>query len=483
MEQARTSASVVSADVREIWEGALGIIRAQLNTPTFKTWFEHAEPLGLDGDELIVGASNSWGRDWLESRYTPLLASSLTRAAERPMSVRFVVMSDARSDVDRGAGGASALTAVPVHTTQPAEPVVIPNMEAVESQRVKEASQGEFNQRYTFDSFVMGSSNRFAHAAALAVAETPGSAYNPLFIYGGVGLGKTHLLQAIGHYVRAHYPHLKVTYVSTEQLVNDFIESVQQKGRMEGFRHRYRTNGVLLVDDIQFLIGKKESQDEFFHMFNTLYEAGKQIVLSSDRPPKDLRPLEDRLVSRFEMGLITDIQPPELETRIAILRKKVEAGGTPIPDEVLAFVADRISSNIRELEGALIRIIAYSSLTRHVIDLDLAQGVLKDIFPERTLRPISVASIQQEVSRFYGIPTVELVGAKRSQNIVYPRQIAMYLSRELTDLSLPRIGAEFGGRDHTTVIHAQAKIQKLLSQQREVYNQVQSLTNLIRQKA
>jgi chromosomal replication initiator protein len=479
MEQARVPVSVVTADVRDIWEGALGIIREQLNTPTFKTWFEHAEPLGMDGDELIVGASNSWGRDWLESRYTPLLASSLTRAAARPMSVRFVVMGDGSADTTRAAGGAAPTAPA----EQPAAPVVLPSMDAVETQRVKEASEGEFNQRYTFDSFVMGSSNRFAHAAALAVAETPGSAYNPLFIYGGVGLGKTHLLQAIGHYVRTHYPHLKVTYVSTEQLVNDFIESVQQKGRMEGFRHRYRTNGVLLVDDIQFLIGKKESQDEFFHMFNTLYEAGKQIVLSSDRPPKDLRPLEDRLVSRFEMGLITDIQPPELETRIAILRKKVEAGGTPIPDEVLAFVADRISSNIRELEGALIRIVAYSSLTRHAIDLDLAQGVLKDIFPERSLRPISIASIQQEVSRFYGIPIVELIGARRSQNIVYPRQIAMYLSRELTDLSLPRIGAEFGGRDHTTVIHAQAKIQKLLSQQREVYNQVQSLTNLIRQKA
>ena len=473
MEAAR---DVAADDVIGLWAGALELIRAELNTPTFKTWFEHAEPLGMDGSQMIVGASNSWGRDWLESRYSGLLSSSLTRVASRPVTVRFVVKGDEQRDTETSPAA--------LLVGEPAEPpTVIPSMETVETLRVKEASEGEFNRRYTFDSFVMGSSNRFAHAAALAVAEAPGSAYNPLFIYGGVGLGKTHLLQAIGHYARTHYPHLKVTYVSTEQLVNDFIESVQQKGRMEGFRHRYRTNGVLLVDDIQFLIGKKESQDEFFHMFNTLYEAGKQIVLSSDRPPKDLKPLEDRLVSRFEMGLITDIQPPELETRIAILRKKVEAGGTPIPDEVLAFVADRISSNIRELEGALIRIIAYSSLTRHAINLDLAQGVLKDIFPERTLRPISIATIQQEVSRFYGIPIPELLGAKRSQNIVYPRQIAMYLSRELTDLSLPRIGAEFGGRDHTTVIHATAKIQKLLSQQREVYNQVQSLTNLVRQKA
>ncbi len=472
MDQSQGAPVLVADDVRAMWAGALDIVRGELNTPTFKTWFEHAEPLGLDGEELVVGASNSWGRDWLESRYSGLLSASLTQVAGRPLRVRFVVRAD-----DTPSAGARDEDQVP------SEPVVIPTVEAVETQRVKEASEGDFNQRYTFDTFVMGSSNRFAHAAALAVAEAPGTAYNPLFIYGGVGLGKTHLLQAIGHYVRQHYPHLKVRYVSTEQLVNDFIESVTQKGRMEGFRHRYRTNDVLLVDDIQFLINKKESQDEFFHMFNTLYEAGKQIVLSSDRPPRDLRPLEERLISRFDHGLITDIQPPEVETRIAILRTKVEAGGSPVPDDVLGLIADRISGNIRELEGALTRVKAYSSLTRHPITLELAHSVLKDTFPERSLRPISVSSIQQEACRFYGIGMAELTGSKRSQAIVYPRQIAMYLARELTDLSLPRIGAEFGGRDHTTVIHANAKIQKLLSEQREVYNQIQSLTNLIRQKA
>jgi chromosomal replication initiator protein len=458
-------------DVAALWEAALDIIRGELNTPTFKTWFEHAVPLGLDGDSLIVGASNSWGRDWLESRYSGLLAASLTQVAGRPMGVRFVVRGDDLASVQDSPAAPEV------------EPVEIPTVEAVESQRVKAASEGEFTPRYTFDTFVMGASNRFAHAAALAVAEAPGTAYNPLFIYGGVGLGKTHLLQSVGHYVRMHYPHLKVKYVSTEQLVNDFIESVQDSRRTDGFRRQYRTNDLLLVDDIQFLIGKEKTQDEFFHTFNTLHEAGKQIVLSSDRPPKDLRGLEERLVSRFEMGLITDIQPPELETRIAILRKKVEVGGVPVPDETLAFIADRISSNIRELEGALIRVIAYSSLTRHPIDLELARGVLKDIFPERSSRPISIASIQQEACKFYGIGMAELTGNKRSQNIVYPRQIAMYLARELTDLSLPRIGAEFGGRDHTTVIHATAKIQKLLSSQREVYNQIQTLTNLVRQKS
>jgi chromosomal replication initiator protein len=477
MEPITGAPQIAAEEVQDLWDAALDIIRGELNTPTFKTWFEHAEPLGLDSDVLLVGASNSWGRDWLESRYSGLLASSLTQVSGRPIGVRFIVRGDGQPAPRENVAHIQAEEPTPAH------PVVLPTVEAVESQRVKEASEGEFTPRYTFDTFVMGASNRFAHAAALAVAEAPGTAYNPLFIYGGVGLGKTHLLQAIGHYVRMHYPHLKVKYVSTEQLMNDFIESVQDLRRTEGFRRQYRTNDVLLVDDIQFLIGKEKTQDEFFHTFNTLHDAGKQIVLSSDRPPKDLKPLEERLVSRFEMGLITDIQPPELETRIAILHKNVESGGVPIPDEVLVFIADRVSGNIRELEGALIRVIAYSSLTRHPIDLESAQSVLKDIFPERSLRPISISTIQQEVCRFYGISKEDLVCNKRSQNIVYPRQVAMYLSRELTDLSLPRIGSEFGGRDHTTVIHANAKIRKLLSQQRDVYNQIQSLTNLVRQKA
>ncbi len=360
----------------------------------------------------------------------------------------------------------------------------MPDLEEVEQKRVKEATEGDFNPKYTFDSFVMGTSNQFAYHAALAVAETPGGAYNPLFIYGGVGLGKTHLLQSIGHYVKTSFPHMRVKYVSTEQFTNDFINSIgnRDKSRIEGFRRQYRTNDVLLVDDIQFLAGKEGTQEEFFHTFNTLQQAGKQIVLSSDRPPKDIGSIEDRLRSRFEMGLITDIQPPELETRIAILRRKVEVEGLTVPPDVLTFIADRISSNIRELEGALIRIVAFSSLTRHVIDTDMARSVLKDIFPERSIKPIGVGTIQQEVCKFYGISKNDLVGNKRSQAIVYPRQVAMYLARELTDMSLPRIGTEFGGRDHTTVMHATAKITKLLNAQREVYNQVQTLTNLVKQR-
>ncbi|MBE0477437.1 MAG: chromosomal replication initiator protein DnaA [Coriobacteriia bacterium] len=453
-----------------VWDQTLGIIRTELNTPTFKTWFEHTCPLGFVDDTLVVSVPNDFARDWLESRYSGLLRGALRKVTGRDVSVGFTVSAESPAVREAVAG-----TGIPP----------VPDLDEAEQRRVKEAIEGDFNPKYTFDSFVMGSSNRFAYASALAVAESPGKAYNPLFVYGGVGLGKTHLLQAIGHYVQAGFPHKQVKYVSTEQFTNDFINSIgdRDKKRIDGFRRQYRTNDLLLVDDIQFLAGKEGTQEEFFHTFNTLHQAGKQIVLSSDRPPKDIATLEDRLRTRFEMGLITDIQPPELETRIAILKRKVEQEHLVVPDDVLEFVAGRISSNIRELEGALIRIVAFSSLTRHPIDPELSRNVLKDIFPERSSRPISVSTIQQEVCKFYGINRNELIGNKRSQVIVYPRQIAMYLSRELTDLSLPRIGAEFGGRDHTTVMHATKRIQSTIKEKREVYDQIQTLTNVIRQKS
>lgn len=277
---------------------------------------------------------------------------------------------------------------------------------------------------------------------------------------------------------------MKVCYVTSEQFTNDFINSIadRDKKRIGGFRKQYRTNDVLLIDDIQFLKGKEGTQEEFFHTFNTLQQSGKQVILSSDRPPKDIAMLEERLRSRFEMGLITDIQPPDLETRIAILKRKIETERLNVPSEVMMFIADRISSNIRELEGALIRVVAYSSLTRQTIDIKLASSVLKDIFPERRSRPISISSIQKEVCKFFSITHTELISSKRSQSIVYPRQVAMYLARELTDLSLPRIGGEFGGRDHTTVMHATAKIQNMMAGEREVYSQIQELTNIIKQR-
>jgi chromosomal replication initiator protein len=460
-----------STTAERLWADVLVIVRGELNTPTFKTWFEHTAPVGIENDHLIVAVQNEFAKEWLESRYNGLLAAALKQVSSGSLRLRFVISPEAVAELAPD---------IPVEepAPEPASPsVVIP--------RGAEEPSAEFNPKYTFDSFVIGASNRFAHAAALAVAEAPGRAYNPLFVYGGVGLGKTHLLQAIGHYVQQSFPHMKVKYVSTEQFTNDFINSIgdKNKRRIDGFRRLYRDNDVLLVDDVQFLKGKEGTQEEFFHTFNTLQQAGKQVVLSSDRPPKDIATLEDRLRSRFEMGLITDVQPPDLETRIAILKRKVEAESLDVPYDVLAFVADRVSSNIRELEGALIRVVAFSSLTRRPVDLDLAQSVLKDIFPERAIKPISVSSIQKEVCRFYDISHAELVGSKRSQAIVYPRQIAMYLSRELTDLSLPRIGAEFGGRDHTTVMHATAKITKMMNAERDVYNQIQSLTNTLKQKS
>ncbi|HEY6029995.1 MAG TPA: chromosomal replication initiator protein DnaA, partial [Gaiellaceae bacterium] len=337
------------------------------------------------------------------------------------------------------------------------------------------------NPKYTFDSFVIGSSNRFAHAAALAVAEAPAQAYNPLFIYGGTGLGKTHLLQAIANYVNMHSGDMTVRYVTSETFMNDFINSLRDK-RIEGFKQRYRTYDVLLIDDVQFFEHKERIQEEFFHTFNSLYEAGRQIVMSSDRPPREISTLEERLRSRFEWGLITDIQPPDLETRIAILRKKVKTDGIHVPDEqVLTFIAGRVESNIRELEGALTRVVAFASLTGRPMTVDLAQDVLKDVFPQGEQAAVSIDKIQALVADRFSLSLEELCGDRRSQNIVYPRQVAMYLSRELTDSSLPKIGKEFGGSDHTTVIHATSKIARLIREDRSVYNLVQELTARIKQ--
>jgi chromosomal replication initiator protein len=344
-------------------------------------------------------------------------------------------------------------------------------------------AESSLNTRYTFDVFVIGSSNRFAHAAALAVAESPAQAYNPLFIYGSTGLGKTHLLHAIGHYVATTHPRLAVRYVTTETLLNDFIDALRDK-KIDAFKSRYRTYDILLIDDIQFLEGKMKLQEEFFHTFNTLYEAGKQIVISSDRPPKQIAELEARLRSRFEWGLITDVQPPDLETRIAILRKKVALEGLTVADpQVLTTIAGRIASNIRELEGAMTRVVAYASLTGRPITSDVAMEVLKDLFPEGGTAPITVDDIQRVVCETFGVSMADLKGDKRHQAIVYPRQIAMYLARELTDLSLPKIGAKFGGKDHTTVMYANTKIARVMQQDRDAYNIVQQLTASIKQSA
>jgi chromosomal replication initiator protein len=341
--------------------------------------------------------------------------------------------------------------------------------------------QARLNPKYTFETFVIGSSNRFAHAAAVAVAEAPAKAYNPLFIYGDSGLGKTHLLHAIGHYAQSLYQGLKVRYVSSEEFTNDFINMIRD-GKQDGFRRRYRDVDVLLVDDIQFLENKEGTQEEFFHTFNTLHNASKQIVISSDRAPKRLVTLEDRLRSRFEWGLLTDVQPPELETRIAILRKKAVQDRLNAPPEALEYIASRISTNIRELEGALIRVTAFASLNRQSVDLQLAEFVLKDLIPDAHGPEITAATIMGQTASYFGLSIDDLCGTSRSRVLVTARQIAMYLCRELTDLSLPKIGQQFG-RDHTTVMHADRKIRSLMAERRSIYNQVTELTNRIKQQA
>ncbi|MBG0826974.1 chromosomal replication initiator protein DnaA [Planomonospora sp. ID67723] len=341
---------------------------------------------------------------------------------------------------------------------------------------------GKLNPKYTFETFVIGSSNRFAHAAAVAVAEAPAKAYNPLFIYGDSGLGKTHLLHAIGHYAQSLYDGARVRYVSSEEFTNDFINSIRDH-KADNFRGRYRAVDILLVDDIQFLEGKEQTQEEFFHTFNTLHNANKQIVISSDRAPKQLVTLEDRLRNRFEWGLITDVQPPELETRIAILRKKAIQEGLAAPPEVLEYIASRISTNIRELEGALIRVTAFASLNRQSVDLQLTEVVLKDLITEDADSEITIATIMASTATYFGLSIEDLCGTSRSRVLVTARQIAMYLCRELTDMSLPKIGQQFGGRDHTTVMHADRKIRSLMAERRSIYNQVNELTTRIKQQS
>ncbi|MEX0816806.1 MAG: chromosomal replication initiator protein DnaA [Gaiellales bacterium] len=440
-------AQELSAD--GLWADVSARLKDALNDGTFHTWFSEAEAERLDDETFVVKVPNDFTRSWIEGHFLGLLQAAVRDSLGADRAVRVSVDDDLQAAPD-------AFAPAPRGT------------------------EG-FNPKYTFDSFVIGSSNRFAHAAALAVAEAPAQAYNPLFIYGGTGLGKTHLLQAIAGYVVEHSRNLSARYVTSETFMNDFINSLRDK-RIEGFKQRYRHYDVLLIDDIQFFEHKERIQEEFFHTFNSLYEAGRQIVISSDRPPRAIATLEARLRSRFEWGLITDIQPPDLETRIAILRKKVKTDAIHIPDpQVLTFIASRISTNIRELEGALTRVVAFSSLTGRPMTGDLAQEVLKDVFPQGEMPEISVEQIQSTVIERFGISLQELTGERRSQSIVYPRQVAMYLCRELTDSSLPKIGKKFGGRDHTTVMHATAKIGKLIQEDRSVYNLVQELTARIKQ--
>ena len=451
----------VELSTENLWEEISGRLKEALSDGTYSKWFGDVHELALEGDTLVLTVPSEFTRDWIEGHFLGLIGAAVRDIVgiERPIELK--VAGDAEASAE---GHAASEGFVPMVQRPHGRP-----------------ESGGFNAKYTFDSFVIGSSNRFAHAAALAVAEAPAQAYNPLFIYGGTGLGKTHLLQAVAQYVAEHSSELSVRYMTSEAFVNDFINSLRDK-RIEGFKQRYRGYDVLLIDDVQFFEGKERFQEEFFHTFNTLYEAGSQIVLSSDRPPRDIATLEERLRSRFEWGLITDIQPPDLETRIAILRKKVKVDGIHVHDEqVLTFIAGRVSSNIRELEGALTRVVAFSSLTGRPMTVELAQDVLRDVFPQGEAAEVSIKRIQDLVAERFSLSLDELCSEKRSQNIVYPRQVAMYLSRELTDSSLPKIGKEFGGRDHTTVIHATSKISRLIREDRSVYNLVQELTARVKQ--
>ncbi|MGH3129674.1 MAG: chromosomal replication initiator protein DnaA, partial [Gaiellaceae bacterium] len=440
----------VELTAESLWGEVSGRLKGALNDTTYRTWFAGAVGAEVSDDAFVIGVPNDFTREWIEAHFLDLLRAIVRDATGHPHHIQL--------SVREGSHAGSTLIEPPRRTT----------------------AESGLNPKYTFDLFVIGSSNRFAHAAALAVAEAPAQAYNPLFIYGGTGLGKTHLMQAIAQYVAEHSSNLSVRYVTSETFMNDFINSLRDK-RIEGFKQRYRTYDLLLIDDIQFFEHKERIQEEFFHTFNSLYEGGAQIVISSDRPPREISTLEERLRSRFEWGLITDIQPPDLETRIAILRKKVKTDEIQLDDpEVLTFIAGRISSNIRELEGALTRVVAFSSLTGRAMTVELAQDVLKDVFPQGEVPQVSIKRIQETVSERFGLSLVELCSDRRSQNIVYPRQVAMYLSRELTDSSLPRIGREFGGRDHTTVMHAYSKIGRMIKADRSVYNLVQELTARIK---
>lgn len=451
----------MSAHLQETWEKTINILKGEITEVSFNTWIKSITPLSMDNSTIRLGVPNDFTKGILSSRYKTLIENSLKMITSKKYNTDFVIASE---------------ESIEETTRATARP-----------QRIRESQSEEMptttlNPKYTFDSFVIGNSNRFAHAASLAVAESPAKAYNPLFIYGGVGLGKTHLMHAIGHYILQQNPKSKVVYVSSEKFTNDLINSIKDDKNVE-FRNKYRNIDVLLIDDIQFIAGKESTQEEFFHTFNALHEADKQIILSSDRPPKEIPTLEDRLRSRFEWGLIADIQAPDYETRMAILKKKADVENLNIPNDVLVYIATKIKSNIRELEGALIRIVAFSSLTNKDITVDLAAEALKDIISGRQNKQITVELIQEVVSNYYSLRMEDFKSARRTRNVAFPRQIAMYLARKITDLSLPKIGEEFGGRDHTTVIHAYEKISQALKTDEQLQNAVKEITKRINQNS
>ncbi|MEY3019514.1 MAG: hypothetical protein RLZZ272_498 [Actinomycetota bacterium] len=535
-------AGPTTLDLDGVWQDALRDVLRAVTGPMERRWLASTLPVGFSDDTLVLAAPHTFARDWLHRNCAPLLAASIEERAGRPITLVVTVSTQAVGPADPATVAEALSTPAMVVPPVIDERAVPGSVDRSTAPLVAEATRGaleerdalsgldsrlrgplelieedpfappmeqpleapgrpagpsvalpdveprtddiepdtRLNPRYTFDSFVIGSSNRFAHAAATAVSESPAKSYNPLFIYGGAGLGKTHLLHAIGHYVRHLYPRLRVRYVTSEQFTNEFINAVMGgSDRIGAFQRTYRMVDVLLIDDIQFLQDKERTQEEFFHTFNALHNAEKQIVISSDRKPKQIAQLEERLRSRFEWGLQTDIQPPDLETRIAILRRKAEIDALPLSHDVLEVIASKAESNIRELEGALIRVSAFASLQRAPADPAMAEFVLKDLFPIGREREVSVQDIMDEVAAYFSVSVEDLCSPSRSRQLVNARQIAMYLTRELTDLSLPRIGKAFGNRDHSTVMHANQKIANLMQEQRSVYDQVQELTNRV----
>lgn len=436
-------------DLTELWNKTLSILRDELSQTSFDTWLKATYLASYSNDRMVISVPNEFAKEWLETRYYELIQDTLELIVNHSVSISFTTQSK-------------------------------PNLsnQNIPIQKNRGILDPKLNPKYTFETFVIGNGNRFAHAAAQAVADSPAKAYNPLFIYGGVGLGKTHLMHAIGHFVLQHNPGYRVMYVSSERFTNELINSIRDD-KTEQFRNKYRTIDILLVDDIQFLTGKERTQEEFFHTFNTLHDANKQIIISSDRPPQEILTLEDRLRSRFEWGLITDIQPPDYETRLAILRKKAQNENIQLCDEVLTFIAEKIDSNIRKLEGALLKVAAYDSVTDEQMDAAFAQEILKDMLPKSQPTPITVELIQEKVSSFYKLRKDELKAKKRTRAVAHPRQVAMFLTREMTDLSLPVIGNNFGGRDHTTVMHACERVSQQLKDSQAFKEEVESIRQII----
>ncbi len=466
------------SDAGQLWETCQDLIRAQVSDVVWNTTFLHLEAIDLTDEAITISVPSKVMKDRIEARYLGIVRDAIIESNNGPLNMALEVRIDEQALL--------GLDSTVVDLTSDNNPRIDMNLNEVAEvsapERLAELPADANNggaDRYTFEAFVTGTGNRFAHAAALSVAETPAKSYNPLFIYGDAGLGKTHLLRAIENYVHTHYPHFSVRYVSTETFLNEFVDAIRQNTTIQ-FKRRYREIDVLLVDDIQFVEGKEGLQEEFFHTFNTLHQANRQIILTSDRPPDSIPTLEDRLRSRFKMGLITDIQPPDIETRLAILQKKAENAKGDIPHDVLMFIAERVTDNIRELEGALIRVTAYSNLTGEPLTIDLCQRVLGDLLTSKQPRQITPKMILDETSDMFGFPVEEIIGASRRRPLVTARQVAMYVFREVTELSYPAIAREFGGRDHTTVIHAVDKIGNLMAERRQIYDQVTELNARIK---